>query len=107
MPLLLTPAAPLRTTCLLEVASVYVILDLITFNRRLRRADFTVGYYANEAASLPDAAAQVEVNLPRSFSIAMSPAAAASTGDPQELLEEYVRHELLTLLPDASIENVP
>ena len=107
MPLLLTPAQPLKTTAQLEVASVYVIIDDIGFNRKRRQGRFTLGYYAREEASLPDMAAQLEVNLPLDFVLGLTPAQATQVGDIEEVLEEYARHELLALLPDATIETVP
>jgi hypothetical protein len=107
MPLLLTPATPLRTACYVELPSVYVIINDVRFDRLGRRAIFRLGYYYNEACSLPESgAAQVEANLPTDFSLIMTPAQAAQVGDPQEILEEYARHELLTLLPDATIDTV-
>jgi hypothetical protein len=107
MPLLLTPAAPLRTASLLELASVYVIINRVEFLRLTRRAKFELGYYVNEAASLPESqAAQVDVNLPLAFELVMTPAQAGQVGDPETMLEAYATHELLALLPGATIETV-
>ena len=107
MPLLLTPATPLRTAEHVELANLYVIINLVQFDRLGRRATFGLGYYYNEACSLPESGAcQVRANLPTDFSLIMTPAQAAQVGDPQEILEEYARHELLALLPDATIETV-
>ena len=106
MPLLLTPAAPLLTTCHLPVRSVYVIIDALTFHRKRREATFSLGYYVNEAACWPNVAAALEVNLPTGYTLTMTPAQAAQVGDPQAILEAYAAHELRTLLPDATIETV-
>lgn len=107
MPLLLTPTAPLRTASHVELASVYVIINRVSFDRLNRRANFTLGYYYNESCSQPEiGAAQVRPNLPTDFSLTMTPAQAAMVGDPEVILEAYATHQLLAMLPGATIETV-
>ena len=108
MPLFITPSTPLKTTSLLDVTSLYAIVDTLVYNRKRKLLAFTLGYYATEAASANESgAAQIEANLPTGFSLALTPAQAARAGDPVEVMEEYVRHELLALLPEGSkVETV-
>jgi hypothetical protein len=107
MPLLLTPAQPLATTCGLPVSALYVIVNRVAFSRLQRTGEFTMGYYLNDAASLPGSGvAELPVNLPRGFSFTILPDQADALESPKAVCEAYAQHELLTLLPDATIETV-
>jgi hypothetical protein len=109
MPLLLTPAQPLPTSCQLPVAQVYAIVNLFSYDRLTRLASFELGYYVHEAASLPGSGvAQLALSLPTGFAFQLPPASIGSLGDPTEVLEAYAQHELQALLgADATIETVP
>jgi hypothetical protein len=107
MPLLITPAAPLQTTSGLEVHVLYAIVDEYTYVRRTRQAQFRVAYYLDEAASLPTSdLAELPISLARAFSFRIEPSQLQAVGDVMPALEAFAQLQLLTLLPDATIETV-
>lgn len=107
MPLLITPSEPLITPSGLSITVLYCIVNRVGFDRLQRRGEFTVGYYINEDASLPDSGVhQLPVDLLRDFSFAILPE-QANAADAQAVCEAYAQHELAKLLPGATIEEVP
>ena len=99
MPLLITPPQPLQTTALLPVPAVYAIINAVAYARTDKLISFTVGYYANEAASTALNAAALDINaLPTGFTQAASPQEANAVPI-FAFLEQVLTAQLTALLP--------
>lgn len=106
MPLLITPAAPFQTTAFLNVGSVYAIINAVAYTRATKQISFTVGYYANDAASTASGASELDINaLPTGFVQAASPQEANAVPIFQ-FLEQVMAGQLAPLLPGAAIVSV-
>jgi hypothetical protein len=100
MPLLITPPKPFTTPCGLLAPVAYAIVNRVTFDRLLRQASFSLGYYVSEAASLPDSGViELPVTLPRAFSFGIQPTQANDAADPQAICEAYAQYSLQQALP--------
>lgn len=107
MPLLITPATPLATTSGLLAPLLYAIVDVYTYVRKTRQAQFRLAYYVDEAASLPESQlAELPINLPTGFAFQIEPSQLSAVGDVMPALEAYAQLQLASLLPGATFEEV-
>lgn len=102
MPLKITPAAPFQTTGLLPVASIYAIIESVSYARRglfPKTLQFVIGYYVSEAASInADATTLLIDALPTGFNQEASPEQANSL-PLFDFLETLLKTKLEALLP--------
>lgn len=102
MPILITPPAPLETTALLPVTSLYAIIERVSYTRRglvPKTLQFEVSYYANEAASVNTTATSLELNgLPTNFNQEASPEQANAL-PLFDFLETLLKTRLEAFLP--------
>lgn len=107
MPLLITPLVAFQNDALLDVPAAYAIIEKVGYITRRKVIDYTVGYYASEAAYLAEAAPLSIRLLPTGFT---QPATAdqANAVPIFTFLEEVLTTKLTDLLgADVTIENVP